>query len=398
MPLAEVVQAYNRGEISAETYLWADGMSDWTPLGEVPEVVDALHAAASELSSPQFEEPIPSAPKAGSSPWAARSPAAAAAPAAGNSPWGASAAPVTGKAPRESDAAVARAAARKGAARGQTADLFGSFDANSADDEVATSAPHPDLAAATGARNESSVLFSLSSLTASAKTAPSGQSKPGTPPSGSKEDSGLIDLRALTTNAAGAQPDAPAAESFMASPLGGMSPFGGAPLGGAPLGDSPLGLAPPLGVVEAQHGAAALGAKGNKTGLIIAGAIVIAALVIVFAFILRPSAPAPSVAPGGSAPTQPGATAENVPNEQPTAVTAKPPATGTADETSADAGAAAKPPAVHAPATHHATKKPSDESNSNTSAAPEKKPAVKRSPCGCAPSDLQCAMRCAAGR
>ena len=46
MSLSEIVEAYNNGDITAETYLWADGMADWQPLGEVAEIVDALHAAA----------------------------------------------------------------------------------------------------------------------------------------------------------------------------------------------------------------------------------------------------------------------------------------------------------------------------------------------------------------
>lgn len=382
LPLSEVIAAYNRGEINADTFLWAEGMSDWKPLGEITEVVDALHAASASDAGAAI--PISTAAaSATSSPWDAPSPSPAPAPAAV-------------KAPRESDAAIARAAARKDASRGPTADLFGSFEPS---DEVATSAPHPD-GSASGARNESSVLFSLSALTASAKPSPpAAAAAPATSASSSqREDSGLIDLRALT--AAAPKQAAPEAEPLMAAPLGmsplGVSPLGVSPLGGSPLG-SPLGMSSPLGGTEAQFAPP----KSNKTGLFIGAGIVVAALVVSLALILRPSAPEPTV---------PSATAEQprnaketspAPQEQAPAVTAKPPATGVAEENGApDAGAQKAAPRTY---TGHASrstpKKGSEESKSSgSSPAPDKKPAPKRSACGCAPGDLQCAMRCAAGK
>jgi predicted Zn finger-like uncharacterized protein len=47
MPLSDIVAAYNAGQITGETFVWADGFSDWKALSEVQEIVDALHAAAS---------------------------------------------------------------------------------------------------------------------------------------------------------------------------------------------------------------------------------------------------------------------------------------------------------------------------------------------------------------
>src|SRR5262245_24173435 len=35
MSMAEVVAAYNGSVITADTYVWADGMGDWQPLGQV---------------------------------------------------------------------------------------------------------------------------------------------------------------------------------------------------------------------------------------------------------------------------------------------------------------------------------------------------------------------------
>src|SRR5690606_12050311 len=46
MTVSEVVAAYNAGQVTGETYLWADGFADWTPLAQIEEVVAALNAAA----------------------------------------------------------------------------------------------------------------------------------------------------------------------------------------------------------------------------------------------------------------------------------------------------------------------------------------------------------------
>ncbi|HEX7451888.1 MAG TPA: DUF4339 domain-containing protein, partial [Polyangiaceae bacterium] len=135
LTVTEIVAAYNAGQVTAETYLWADGFADWKALGEIDEIVEALHAATH----------APAAATATPSPWAAP---AATAP---------------------------RAAARP--VRGAAADLFGGIEHAGSEEEVTTSAPehggggggHAAAAAggssSTGARNESSVLFSLSALT-----------------------------------------------------------------------------------------------------------------------------------------------------------------------------------------------------------------------------------------
>ena len=88
MSVAEIVTAYNAGQMTAETFVWADGMADWQPLGQVPALVDALHAASAPAAAPA------AAPASGmihSSDIASPSPAAA--------PWEA----------KGADAAVARA-------------------------------------------------------------------------------------------------------------------------------------------------------------------------------------------------------------------------------------------------------------------------------------------------
>ncbi|HTV18926.1 MAG TPA: zinc-ribbon domain-containing protein, partial [Polyangiaceae bacterium] len=169
MTIHQIVGAYNEGLISADTYIWKEGMADWQTLAEVKAVADALHAAA---------RPAPA-------------PAAAV---------------------RRND-------------HGAAPDLFGRIASAGGEDDITTSAPQPSFSAGTGARNESSVLFSLSALTGSgeATAAPAGGGK--RTRSGA-DDSGLIDLTALTAS------EASGAGGFGA-PSGG---FGASPLISAPLG------------------------------------------------------------------------------------------------------------------------------------------------------------------
>src|SRR5256885_1899801 len=42
MTLAELVSAYSSGTVNDETYCWKDGMADWLPLREIPEIHGAL--------------------------------------------------------------------------------------------------------------------------------------------------------------------------------------------------------------------------------------------------------------------------------------------------------------------------------------------------------------------
>ncbi|HEY3257025.1 MAG TPA: DUF4339 domain-containing protein, partial [Polyangiaceae bacterium] len=176
LSVSEIVAAYNAGQVTAETYLWADGFADWKALGEVEEIVEALHAATQAAA--------PAAATATPSPWSA-------------------------------PAAAPRAAARP--ARGAAADLFGGIEHAGSEEEVLTSAPEPaggsgghsapalgsGSGSSTGARNESSVLFSLSALTSA--SSPVAASRPAPRPSASssasRDDSGLIDLKALTAAA-----------------------------------------------------------------------------------------------------------------------------------------------------------------------------------------------------
>jgi hypothetical protein len=349
MTADDIVQAYRRGQLTADTYVWTEGMADWQPVGSVPELAEALTAAA----------PAPPAP--------------AAAPAA---------------VPRA-------AAARTGSGRGSATDLFGGIDKAGSEEDVMTSAPQPAAAAApalaTGARNESSVLFSLSALTASGPIGGGTSSRSASSASDSKgEDSGLIDLKALTSAAGSLPPPNPLA-----------------------LGAAPLGMAAPLGGMTApalavdnpiQRGG------GSKTGLYIGGALVVVGALIAGAIVMTagkggegPSA----AAPVATAAPPPAAPEPEPKKEEPTA---QPPATGTA-EASKEAPKETPTKQASTKTTVHSkpktstpapekekpvVEKPSAPTASEPTEKPKKPAPKKEKTCNCGPGDLMCAMKCAA--
>lgn len=358
MSVAQIIQAYNAGQISADTFVWTEGMGDWVPISQVPEISGMLNAAAA-VSAPRISD----APKRVSEP--------------------------------------PRAAARTGAGRGSATDLFGGIETAGSEEDVQTSAPHAPPAAApmgggaTGARNESSVLFSLSALTASAgppfgapaPTVSSASSPSKTSDSAVKaeEDSGLIDLKALTASSGADMP---------ASPL---------------MATAPLGLAAPLGGVTAaprmmiSDDDIAPRQSGSKAGIFIGMGIFAAALVVGGAIL---------ASGGGEEKDKPAdipiAAATPLPTPTPTptqTVTATPPATGTAQEEAKKEEA--KPTASRrsyrprskkgaAPAEQEVETKSSTPTTSDEP-APKKKPKSKAScESQCGPADLMCAMRCAA--
>ncbi len=348
MPLAEIVAAYNAGQITGETYVWADGFADWKPLSDVEEIVEALHSTSTGTAR-------------GSAPHAA--------PAA--SPW---------EAKPQVTPSPARAAAKP--VRGGASDLFGRIEKAGAEEDVSTSAPD----GATGSRNESSVLFSLSALTSASKPSQTGsRSSAAATSAASREDSGLIDLKALTAAAVKAEPIA----TGISAPV--MAPLAAPPLGVA----APLGLGSPLG-------AGALGidpAPGkSKTGLYLAIGLVVSAVIIALAVILKPTPPPVVVAPPAPPPPAP-----VLPSAAPTpTLAATPPPTGSPSAEAASSAEAPKKRATYGGGAHHGatgggTKKPSTSSGSGDSdSSPPPAPKPKTGNCGCAPADLQCAMRCSA--
>jgi len=358
MTIHQIVGAYNEGLVTAETYIWKEGMADWQTLADVREVADALHAAAA----------------------------------------------------RPAAAAVRRVD------NGGSKDLFGGIDRAGAEDDIHTSAPEPPptFTAGTGARNESSVLFSLSALTGSEPSSGSSGSKRS---KATTDDSGLIDLHALT-----------------AGDPGGSSGYGAAQAGS--YGASPL-ISAPLGGVSGPAVGAGLGAgygqrSGNRATLIIA-AIVLALGIVggVRVFVSSKNGPEPeqtSALDKHAAADKAPAVAPEKPRTEPEPAAAPAheeqhkEATGEAPRGSIAVAELPAAPEPQAKPVHPSTPRPrtpprakqAPASVASTEAAPAPKPApipaesaapvekkaapkpAAASPCACSPADLMCAMRCSA--
>jgi predicted Zn finger-like uncharacterized protein len=134
MTTDELVQGWKNGSVTTDAFVWKEGMGDWVPILECPELTALLNA-----------------PQAG-----------------------AAAAPQQAAAVRPGSARPAATAARSGAGRVQVGtDLFaGAAASGSEAEDVNTSAPvlpqgaRGDDGKPTGQRNENSVLFSLDALKA----------------------------------------------------------------------------------------------------------------------------------------------------------------------------------------------------------------------------------------
>lgn len=339
MTLQEIVEAYNSSVVTADTYVWSDGMADWAPLAQVEAITSALNS------------------------------------------------------PSDPGAAAPRAAARREPGR-HAQDLFsgggGAVETQSAADDIATSAPlfaKSSGAAAKPKGEENSMLFSLSALTA--KAAPAGMSGAKAP--ANTEDSGIIDLKALAAAAESrAKAQAVASTPPPASGLGALMPDEGG-----------LFLAPP--VLSAAPAAPAVVApiempQKNRTPLFIGIGATVAVAAIVGAFMVMkgggepppvstteqaapPAAPSPSIpldpTPAPTAEASAAPTASASASAVAAKGTYKPPAGGTGKQpaggTTKPAGGGGTPPA-------------------GGGAAPA--PAPKKGNCGCAPGDLMCAMKC----
>ena len=235
----QISQMLSTGQIDWEAYGWRDGLENWMHLREIDELVTAITGQA-----PQAAEPAP-APAAAATDLFGGGGAAQSAggdlfgggAASGGGGMFASAAAEPAAAPTAARSPVASARGRAGGA-----DLFG----GGADDEdvVASKSEAPDASggAMTGARNENSVLFSLSNLQA---LATKGQAAPG-PTAGvsgggaksgfaSGGGSGLIDIRALAEGTSGASSSSSGGSKGIDDLLsiGGPSAF--APALGAPV-------------------------------------------------------------------------------------------------------------------------------------------------------------------
>lgn len=156
---AGIAEAYQQGIITGDTFVWRDGMAEWLSLSQVPELVAACgggaHAPAAAIADPATH-----ALDAGGGGYGGATPFGGAAPFGGGAGYGAAAA-----------AAPAAAAAVRKQGRGGV-DLFGG--GGGAGPAAAEAAPAAASSAHIGERNENSVLFSLSALTAAETAAKKG--------------------------------------------------------------------------------------------------------------------------------------------------------------------------------------------------------------------------------
>jgi predicted Zn finger-like uncharacterized protein len=393
MSLRELIEAYNTGVVTQETFIWTDGMDDWKPLTEVEAVVAALHAdAGGEAAPPSAYDVGPTAAHA--EPAAAPLPAfQSSAGAAGESMQPGYEAPTTIGAFTQSQQQVEAPVEPKRAAvkrEARSRDLFAS---RVASEDVQTSAPvapqilssassslgssaGADTSKLTGERNENSVLFSLAVLT---KDSGGGDDAPAAPAKNVSEDSGLIDLKALALKAESVRPKPPTAGGDMfAAPLG---------LGSAPLG-SPLGA----------FGVAAEEKPKSMLPLLIGGGAGAAVLGILCVFVgMKLAGPGSAAASASAAPSSSAPVAATV---DPSATASAAPTASATAEASASASAPPKPKAAPAPVVHAAA--PAAAKPAGTGAAPAATaapaPAAKKGPstdCGCN-GDLMCLMKCSA--
>jgi predicted Zn finger-like uncharacterized protein len=408
MSLGDLVDAYNAGVVTQDTFIWTEGMDDWKTLKEVEAVVTALHGAR-QPTSPAAGADTPSVTSGRESMLqeevqaSVRSPyTASAVPGYGStasaeqSPYTASAAVGNRSAlSTEGDKAV-RAEPRRAALKreGRSRDLFASradiFGAEPSDGQgVQTSAPLglalgggtlDDASKLTGQRNENSVLFSLAVLTKNADDRP----PPGVQPvAATTEDSGLIDLKALAAKAESLMPDGGA----FAPPLG-MSSALGSPLIGLGLG-SPLGDTQPKSKLPLWIGGGAaailLVVLGTVIGVQVAGNLGSSSAATTASAVTAPSASTPAE-PTASASPPPVDSAAAAASASSVASTPKPHSTGGGAYHPPNPGGAkpanAGPAPSAAPATGAATAAPT--------AAP------KKNDCGCN-GDLMCLMKCSAG-
>jgi predicted Zn finger-like uncharacterized protein len=193
------------GDQRSLTYCWKDGMSDWLPLREIPELYAACTAGPQPTMNPDigsYDQQQPQQDAAEDQPTQAGfSSLFGGAMGQAQQPQNGGGALFGGgdamaAAPAQAAAASPAAARRAGGRGGGGADLFGSVAQAGSEQDVMTSASaNPQPVAddkMTGARNENSVLFSLAALTSSA---PEKKQAPQT-----TEGSGLIDIRALSAS------------------------------------------------------------------------------------------------------------------------------------------------------------------------------------------------------
>ncbi|HEY4104353.1 MAG TPA: zinc-ribbon domain-containing protein [Polyangiaceae bacterium] len=389
---SELVELYDSRKIDDETLIWKDGMSDWLSPFDVPEVAAAMKQRGVARRAPSFALPAATDDEptvVGRSPFDDETVVSSAPSEAEKQPQKSPAAPVVSPAAaaaRKSSAeirpsavaspapamqaAAAKPAAARRAEKRPEVDLFGSVASAGGESDASLDFGVPDEPAQkmTGARNESSVLFSLDALT---KPDPKANQKKAQDKEKEKDAAAVL---------------------FGDSSPNSLMNVGGGGLGGlgalaAPDFTKPVAIAPepvvrPSDPVEVPNAAPAK----KKGGALVIGAIVAIAAVAAAAFVFMSKKPAEKAPEAASADTK--ATS--------TQAAATPPAPATANDNaaapaptesaapSAAASAVAKPGATAATAAAAApgataatkpTEKPAGDAKKPEAATPAPAPA-----------------------
>jgi len=377
--ISQIVDAYSKREIDDETLIWKDGMADWLAPFDVPEVAAAMKARGvmhvssaflppagfddeptrvvgspfddAPMSLPFEEEPKPSPPAAVPTPEPA--PVAVKSP---ELPKVSPAAIAARKSTPEIKPTLPVAAARRTEKRGAV-DLFGDVaDAGSESDSSLDFGSHDEPAQKlTGARNESSVLFSLDALT-----------KPQAKPDPKKSRDQERDVAAAMFGDSG--PDSLMNISAGLNALAAPDFTKPAPISIAPA-PAPTRPSDPVEVPNAAPGAK------KKGGAIWIAAIAVVAVAAAAGVVLMPKKTAPTPVAAAEPPAAPvQAAPAPAPTEAAPAAAASAPAASPEPSAAANPAAAAAPAAASAKAAPEA---PAAAANTPSSTKPSEKPADK---------------------
>ncbi len=333
MSLAEVQTEYAAGTLTDDTYCWKDGMTDWLPIRDIPELSSSLRASA---PPPAYDASFaPAAPNYSASMGNFEEDTSATQAMSrngnggyGNNNGGFAPGPVAAPAPAPLNLSTpfsppvaaapmgaASPAARRAGGRGGSGDLFGGLESAGGED-VLTSAPlssPPGESKLTGQRNENSVLFSLNALTA----------KSGAPESENRttagdDGSGLIDIRALSASMGSSTSDRNNRVDDIMN-LSGGGAFGAA-LTAPALAPPMMMMASPSAYPEANQKGG--GNRGLMIGLIALGVCILLAVGGVGAmFAFRGDSTSAKTEPTSVGMTQPVATGPIAMNDPPPAMT-----------------------------------------------------------------------------
>ncbi|HYP86990.1 MAG TPA: GYF domain-containing protein [Polyangiaceae bacterium] len=181
--VAQIVELYSAGKIDEEALVWKDGMADWLSPFDVPELAAAFRA---KNLAPRAAGPVPSAIVEDEATLVVRSPlddpevqaALAAAGPIGGTTAARFAKPAAVAAEKPAAEPAPQSAAARVERRAGAVDLFSRVSEAGSEGDVALDlGANEDRQKLTGARNESSVLFSLDALTKAEPKATQAQAK-----------------------------------------------------------------------------------------------------------------------------------------------------------------------------------------------------------------------------